>query len=218
MGSSLALGCCSSASEGLDADGPEAEEPPCAEEPSSMELSGLVVHGLWPGTDAGCPGSEGIRILAGKRGVSGQPVDGDRRPRFNWRLRQSRSRLRERRAACGALTAVDANALASDNVVKILLPPGAVGGTRPVSCVEGAAPGRTWDEKGACMKENEAAAGGRKRGSAVRLAKVGGVANEGDELTPRASVEGAGNAKGVCNALSYAMVKSPMTVLLDCEA
>ena len=65
---------------------------------------------------------------------------------------------------------MDANALARDNVVKILLQPGAKDNTRLGSCVEGAAPKRAWGEKGACMKENGGAAGGRKRGSHMRLA------------------------------------------------
>ena len=73
-------------------------------------------------------------------------------------------------AACEALTIVDANALASDDVVKILLQPGAEGGTRLGSCVEGAAPKRGWGEKGACMKENGAATGGRIRGLHMRFA------------------------------------------------
>ena len=54
MGSSLALGCCSSASEGIEAEGPEAEEPPFAEGPSSRKTSGPSVHGLRPVADAGC--------------------------------------------------------------------------------------------------------------------------------------------------------------------
>ena len=73
-------------------------------------------------------------------------------------------------AVCGAFTVVDANAYASDNVVKILLQPGAEGGTRLGSCVECAASKRASGEKGACMKENGAATGGRKRGLHMRLA------------------------------------------------
>ena len=91
-------------------------------------------------------------------------------------------------AACGALTVVDANALVSDSVVKTL-PPGAEGGKRSGGCTEGAVPKRAWIEKGACMKEN-GAAGKRKKCSPARLAKLGGV-------PPTASVEGAGNTRGM---------------------
>ena len=44
-------------------------------------------------------------------------------------------------AACGELTLVDANAIASDSVVKTL-PPGAMGGERPGGCVDRDVPGR----------------------------------------------------------------------------
>ena len=89
---------------------------------------------------------------------------------------------------CGALTVVEANALASETIVKTL-PLGAEGGERPGGCAEGAVPGRAWNMKGACMKEN-GTAGGRKKCSPARLAKLGGV-------PPKASVEGAGNARGM---------------------
>ena len=91
-------------------------------------------------------------------------------------------------AACGALTVVDANALASDSVVQTL-PPSADSGERPGGCAEGAVPGRAWNMKGACMKEN-GAAGGRKKCSPAHLAKLG-------KVPPKASVEGAGNARGM---------------------
>ena len=100
--------------------------------------------------------------------------------------------------------------------MKTLLLLGAKGGTRPRGCIEGAASGRTWDEKGACTKENEAAAGGRKRGSPARLAKVGGEANDEDKVSPRAIVEGTVNARGMCVALREATGESPRIVLLDC--
>ena len=99
--------------------------------------------------------------------------------------------------ACEALTVVDANVLATDGAVKMLLRPGAKGAERPESCIEGAGPGRAWNVNGTCMKENGAAAGGRKSGSPVRLAKVGGVANDGDEPAPKAIVENAGVARGM---------------------
>ena len=91
-------------------------------------------------------------------------------------------------AACGALTVVDANALACNSVEKTL-PPGADGGERPGGCAMGAVPKRAWNEKGACTKEN-GAAGGRKKWSPARLAKLG-------EVPPKKSVEGAGNIRGM---------------------
>ena len=117
---------------------------------------------------------------------------------------------------CGALTLVDANALATDNAVKTLLPPGAEGDARPESGIEGAGSGRAWNVKSACMKENGAAAGGRKSGSPARLAKACGVANDGDEPTPKAMVENAKGARGLIGALRYATVESPGSVPLDC--
>ena len=100
-------------------------------------------------------------------------------------------------AECGALTVVDANALAMDGAVKTLLPPGAEGAARLESCIEGAGPGRAWNVKGACLKENGAAAGGRKSGSPARLAKGGGVAYNGDEPAPKAIVQNAAGARGM---------------------
>ena len=47
------------------------------------------------------------------------------------------------------------------------------------------------------MKENGAATGGKLSGSFARLAKAGGVANDKDELAPKAIVEGAENARGM---------------------
>ena len=143
MGSSLALGCCSSVSEGLEDEGPEAEKPPCAEGLSFRKTSRPSVHGLWPVADTGCDQeakaseywpvdveswvnrSRGIGT-PGPTGGGGSPGVG----RGNTVL-----------AECGALTFVDANVLASD--LKILLPPDAEGGTLPGSCVEGAVPERT---------------------------------------------------------------------------
>ena len=55
--------------------------------------------------------------------------------------------------------------------------------------MKNATQGRAGKVKGACMKEN-GAAGGRKRCSPARLAKVGRVA-------PWASFDGAENAKGI---------------------
>ena len=100
-------------------------------------------------------------------------------------------------AECGALTIVNANALAMDGAVKTLLPPGAEGAARPESCIKGDGPGRAWNVKGACMNENGAAAGKRKNGSPARLAKAGRVANDGDEPAPKAIVENAGGARGM---------------------
>lgn len=74
-------------------------------------------------------------------------------------------------AVCGALTVVDANALAGDSVVQTLLPPDAEGRARPEGCAEGAAPVRAWNEKGTCMKVKGAVAGSRKSGSPARLQK-----------------------------------------------
>ena len=47
------------------------------------------------------------------------------------------------------------------------------------------------------MKENGAAAGGRKTGLPARLAKAGEVANDGDEPAPKAIVKNAGGAMGM---------------------
>ena len=92
-------------------------------------------------------------------------------------------------AACKALTVVDANALASNRVLKTLLPPGARGSFSQGGCVQGTAPKRAWTEKDSCIKENRAA-GGRKMRSLLRLSIVGGVA-------PSAGVKCAENARGI---------------------
>ena len=76
-------------------------------------------------------------------------------------------------AAGGTLTVVDANALASDSVVKTL-PPGAECNELAGGCAEGAVPKRAWNQKGACMKE-DGAAGGPKKCSLARLAKLNKV-------------------------------------------
>ena len=119
------------------------------------------------------------------------------------------------KAACRALIIVDATAIPS-NVVKILLPPGAEGAARPGNCIKGAAPGRISTVKSACIKENGVAAGERYSGSPAHLAKADGVASDGDELAPRAIVEGAGTARGMRHALRDAMGEFPRIVLLEC--
>ena len=53
--------------------------------------------------------------------------------------------------------------------------------------------------------------------SLAQLAVANGFANDGDELTPRAIVEGAVNARGILGAMTDAMGKSPRIVLLDCR-
>ena len=67
-------------------------------------------------------------------------------------------------AAFEALTVVNANELASNNDVKILLPPCAEGTSHPWGCIKNASQERTWNVKGACIEESRAAAGGRNTG------------------------------------------------------
>lgn len=102
-------------------------------------------------------------------------------------------------------------ALANGSVITTLP---ALGADRGTGANNNAASMRTWKVTGACDKENKAA-GVQNRNLLARLEKVGGVANEGDELVPKANVKVAKNASGMLCALTNAIGESPDIVLLD---